>query len=41
MSMKTQLERERILNDLKDCKILEDYEEVTKKYEALCNADRK
>lgn len=35
------LERERILNDLKDCKTLEDFEEVTKKYEALCNADRK
>lgn len=35
------LERARILNDLKDCETLEDYKELTKKYEILCNDDRK
>ncbi len=34
------LERIRILNDLKECKTLEEYQELTKKYEALCNDDK-
>ena len=34
------LERVRILNDLKECKTLEEYQELTKKYEVLCNDDR-
>ena len=34
------LERARILNDLKECKTLEEYQELTKKYEALCNNDK-
>ena len=35
------LEREIILNDLENCKTLEDYENVTKKYKELCNPDGK
>ena len=35
------LERVRMLNDLKECKTLEDFQELTKKYEALCNDDKK
>ena len=35
------LERVRVLNDLKECKTLEDFQELTKKYEALCNDDKK
>ena len=31
------LERARILNDLKECKTLEEYQELVKKYEKLCN----
>ena len=34
------LERARILNDLKECKTLEEFQELTKKYEALCNDDK-
>ena len=34
------LERVRILNDLKECKTLDDYQELTKKYETLCNDDK-
>ena len=34
------LERVRILNDLKECKTLEEYQELTKKYEALYNEDK-
>lgn len=34
------LERARILNDLKECKTLEEFQELTKKYEALCNDDQ-
>lgn len=34
------LERARILNDLKECKTLEEYQELTKKYETLCNDDK-
>ena len=34
------LERARILNDLKECKTLDDYQELTKKYETLCNDDK-
>lgn len=34
------LERVRILNDLKECRTLEDYQELTKKYETLCNEDK-
>lgn len=34
------LERVRILNDLKECKTLEEFQELTKKYEELCNNDK-
>lgn len=34
------LERARILNDLKECRTLEDFQELTQKYEALCNDDK-
>lgn len=34
------LERARILNDLKECKTLEEYQELTRKYETLCNDDK-
>ncbi len=34
------LERARILNDLKECKTLEEYQELTRKYETLCNEDK-
>ena len=34
------LERFRILNDLKECKTLEEFQELVKKYEALCNDDK-
>ena len=34
------LERVRILNDLKECKTLEEYQQKKKKYEALCNDDK-
>lgn len=34
------LERVRILNDLKECRTLEDFQELTKKYEILCNEDK-
>ncbi|MEZ3435086.1 MAG: hypothetical protein K1W34_10785 [Lachnospiraceae bacterium] len=34
------LERVRILNDLKDCKTLEEFQELTRKYETLCNEDK-
>lgn len=34
------LERVRILNDLKECKTLQEFQELTKKYEALCNDDK-
>lgn len=36
-----QLERERINNDLQNCQTLEDYEIIKKKYETLCNDDKK
>lgn len=39
-SLARKLERVRILNDLKDCKTLEEFQELTKKYEALCNDDK-
>lgn len=39
-ALSRKLERVRILNDLKDCETLEDYKELTKKYETLCNDDR-
>lgn len=39
-SLARKLERARILNDLKECKTLEEYQELTKKYEALCNEDK-
>ena len=35
------LERSRVLNDLKECKTLEEFQEVTKKYERLCNDDKR
>lgn len=34
------LERLRILNDLKECNTLEEYQELTRKYERLCNQDK-
>ena len=34
------LERARILNDLKECKTLEEFQELTRKYETLCNDDK-
>lgn len=36
-----QLERLKFLNDLRDCETLEDFQELTKKYEALCKEDSK
>lgn len=33
------LERQRVLTDLKECKTLKDFQELTKKYEALCKDD--
>lgn len=35
------LERVRILNDLKECRTLEEYQEFTRRYETLCNEDKK
>lgn len=40
-TLSRKLERIRILNDLKECKTLEDFQELTKKYEALCADDKK
>ena len=34
------LERVRILNDLKECKTLEEYQQLVEKYEELCNDDK-
>lgn len=34
------LERVRILNDLKECTTLEEYQELTRKYEILCSDDK-
>ncbi len=34
------LERARILNDLKECQTIEDYQQLVKKYEKLCNDDK-
>ena len=34
------LERVRILNDLKECTTLEEFQELTRKYEVLCNDDK-
>lgn len=34
------LERACFLYDLKECRTLDEYQELTKKYEALCNDDR-
>lgn len=39
-SLARKLERVRILNDLKECKTIQDYQELTKKYEALCSDDK-
>ena len=33
------LERVRILNDLKECETLADFQQLVKKYETLCNED--
>lgn len=38
-SLARKLERLRILNDLKECSSLEDFQQLTKKYEALCTDD--
>ena len=35
------LERVRILSDLKECRTLEEFQELTKRYEELCNDDKK
>lgn len=35
------LERFHALNNLNECKTLEDFQELTKKYEALCNDDKR
>ncbi len=40
-TLSRKLERTRILNDLKDCKTLEDYQKLEKKYEVLCAEDKK
>jgi len=34
-----QLERLKFLNDLRDCETLEDFQNLTKKYETLCKED--
>ena len=34
------LERVRILNDLKECNTLEEFQELVKKYETLCTDDK-
>lgn len=34
-----QLERQRLLTDLKECKTLEDFQNLTEKYESLCRSD--
>lgn len=34
------LERARILNELKDCQTLEDFQSLTQKYETLCEEDK-
>lgn len=39
-SLARKLERVRILNDLKECSTLEEFQALTQKYEALCNDDR-
>ena len=39
-NLERKLERVRILNDLKECKTVEDFQALTKKYEALCNDDK-
>ena len=39
-SLARKLERVRILNDLKECSTLEDFQKLVKKYEALCNNDK-
>ena len=36
-----QLERLKFLNDLRDCESLEDFQNLTKKYETLCQEDNK
>lgn len=36
-----QLERERINNDLQNCKTLEEFEEIKRKYELLCSDDKR
>ena len=35
------LERMKILNDLRDCETLEDFEKLKNKYEAICKEDCK
>lgn len=39
-SLSRKLERSRTLNDLKECKTLEDFQNLVKKYEALCEEDK-
>jgi len=40
-SLARKLERVRILNDLRECRTLEEYQELTRKYEVLCSEDKK
>ena len=39
-SLARKFERARILNDLKECKALKEYQVLTKKYETMCNNDK-
>lgn len=36
-----QLERLKLLNDLRDCETLEDFKALTQKYETICKEDSK
>lgn len=35
------LEQQRMLADLKECKTLEEFQELTKKYEAICDENKR
>lgn len=39
-TLSRKLERVRILNDLKDCDTIDDFKDLVKKYETLCNDDK-
>lgn len=40
-ALSRKLERARILNYLKECETLEDFQKLTKKYKILCEEDEK